>query len=1288
MNIFKDIAPDFIINISQDFIKQILEKKADDDAWKKLFEETGQFIKDFENRSGDFYNLLNDAFSEENLRCIAGTVQSNDGTVLVNEICSGVKKILNEYNFTYDEKEYIASTFVQIVLEWIKINRAEVYTQYQLKNYYENLEHRLQNISQKIDTLEELCGSLSSRHVEAYTIDQIEHELRESTENHCISIDFFEVDDDDFIKEFDAKLKELGKSGTIYVKGRGKEETTYCVLNHIRDIAYDRNTIVIRKFDEWEKLRHEVLENKETMSNSIVIPDFFAEQIAPIPNNITVFIYSAEDNTSGKSVIVLKPRTKKTIQKSLERAGMSPTDAYDIVHETHGLYALLKKRVFTSQFRGKPEWVQITDSWIVRLLMCGQWTDAEEDMRIIEELTDISYSDLEKKMELLTEGEEPFVVSYRKYGRKYWRIAGYENVWSYIGDRISVNDDFWKKYAQCIVGQITTENLLRRVINGDANRIKDTEGYVDRSGNSDDNIFDGKNKNKIIDKINCSNELKEGMLKALIFIATYNPDKAEYQYAVDKIVKDILDTIKDRNLWCDIAPFFSQLCEASPEKVLQKVEGEFDSPSGFLDFFGGEDKRPFLGQTQYTRLIFGLEQFLVQERYAVRAINIFAKLNGLQMDHVYVNSPEETLGNVFCPWMNITAIPQDKKAQLLDRLVREYPDCWKIAYSGLPDRKTIISGGFVTPKFRDYAEIEKPKWSEVDKAQHDYWKICVNYAGDDADRWTMLIDEAEQFDKQEIAVFFFKLNKKIISGNEFDELEKTKIKNHIRQRIYRHRFFRSSFWAIGEDKLEVYINAYDRIKLGVPEYEYIYLSHPTFSFPLLNPAPMTEDDYHEQNKSQMEDEIKGRFEVFKQNSLDLFVFLRGCQICDYSGYEVGERIFKFYSDCEFDDSVFKKMIAEDAFQKYALGYAESAVRSNLDNIPQIIDIVENTNIDESIVVNYYTFAPIDDAILNRIDAKSDKFKDLYWDRSRPYDPSGKFTDRILKELYDHGTMGALLRFIFSIKSSFEPKRIIELLNKMFKSGLKNPDATSRGILEDLLNIVQKEYMADVGSGEFKDVISLEIAAYFCGLIAWDCMKCLRTDLEHTPDNYVEILHELFLKDSQRRKQDEYDSVKEASNEEQQKAKMLYSLYSDLVFCPGVKDGVVDETLLKAWVEKFREQLSDNDQMSKFTMSLGKLFAYSPEDSDGYRPAIPIREMIEDYGDEALERAYVTSIYNQRGVYTLSAGKAEEKLAKGYRDSAKYFMNSWTKTSKIFYRLSDIYENESREEREVAVYGDY
>jgi len=115
---------------------------------------------------------------------------------------------------------------------------------------------------------------------------------------------------------------------------------------------------------------------------------------------------------------------------------------------------------------------------------------------------------------------------------------------------------------------------------------------------------------------------------------------------------------------------------------------------------------------------------------------------------------------------------------------------------------------------------------------------------------------------------------------------------------------------------------------------------------------------------------------------------------------------------------------------------------------------------------------------------------------------------------------------------------------------------------------------------------------------------------------------------------------------------------------------------------FENGLNSINQGNLLSYYLGKLFACSPIGEDGYYPHEKIREVIENkhYFSEELKSSYCTKKYNDRGVFSPSAGKNELEISKAYKNNADHLRLKYPNTATIYDDLALTYIHESYRER--------
>ena len=230
-------------------------------------------------------------------------------------------------------------------------------------------------------------------------------------------------------------------------------------------------------------------------------------------------------------------------------------------------------------------------------------------------------------------------MTYKRHGKVFWQLASLENGWDYLGLKIDVNGKLWKQFIELLFEiLIETDPVFE---------FPEKEQHVRRIMPEGQAFW--------------SKEIRHGMLRSLIMKAFYQQDK-EGQYSADQVTRKIFGHIKNAKQWQSIAPYFQELCEVSPDVVMKRLEEEWDSPSGLLAIFKrGEGNYSTYERYDYTHILWGIEQFLLQRQYAARAVRWLFQLSEENISYAMSNSPDDVLANVFCPWINLTALTHNEK---------------------------------------------------------------------------------------------------------------------------------------------------------------------------------------------------------------------------------------------------------------------------------------------------------------------------------------------------------------------------------------------------------------------------------------------------------------------------------------------------------------------------------------------------------------------------------------------------------------------------------------------------
>lgn len=1242
-----DLIEKIVESIADIGINQIKEYKTKEE-WKALFVDTGEFLVQNFEKADQLFDDMAIVMSKTNMIELANSVKGTNGFELKTILMKKIEKLMLDYEIPQDVARSFVIRFFEVIISDIKKCNPEKYQEYYLNEWHEENKAELSIIQGRVEAVYEAVKEVAHR-VEIYSMDRIELQLLQQTEKPSIGLDFFDIDDEVFQKEFE---ESLGKE-CVYVKGQCREETIYCLLNELRKLKVAQAVFVIKSQEDWEKFQQTSV-NKPELQGKILVPWFNSYEIIAIPNNVNIFVYGKDDYCVGKEPIEMKKRTRNTIIEGLQKSGADAQRAYNLVSDTHGLYIPLKKKLLRGKNNIVPMWVKDNKKLVLPILLCEKWQDNDGDFLILEQLSEKSHDQVLEEIQELCKGEEPLLVKYQIRGRTYYQLASVENAWDYLDEEINVEGKLWNDFL----------DLLFEVLNED-NPVFEfpVKEHSLRAIMPENRLF-------------WSDDLRHGMLTGLIMKACYKGDKKS-QCSINQVVLKLLDAIQRKEQWMAIAKYFPLLCEAAPQIVLERLNQEWNTSTGLIELFKDRDDSTF-GRNYYTHILWGVEQFLLQEEYAVDAVKWLFKLADMHIKYSLGNSPEDTLKRVFCAWINLTALSVKEKIMLGKQMVKAYDMGWDILYSALPERMTCITGSFSQPKYREIYETEELSNEDIFNLFKSYAEICIENMEFNVDRWVKMIEEANNVD--------FDLENKLFDKLEYElpfmtDSERIVIKETLRKEIYRHRFYKSAIWSLGEDRLKRYEDVMSNIHTDEPEYEYRYLFGSEYQFPLLHPIPYNDDSFDESknfNKQAMDEEIQRQINDFKKNKYNL---ARLIQVCDKkNSSNLGNYIFRFYSKEVFSIKIFEILLDNAKEEKkYCIDYLKCAYLKDKNCILDAIELSKEKDIDDEFLTSLFAIEIIDAEVPSLISRESDSLKNIYWSHCYHWHKNDENTIRyMLDECKKYGTFDKYLNILEHAIPILKPYELLEYFIQLKELKADGKNGIDQYAVQCIFKALQNVYIQD----EEKCALIAKEEMLFQNIIDWPDMKCLKKMLEKTPDIYAEMVSIIYLKDGE-----EKDDVVDV--EKRNIVNNVYSLYSKAVFCPAEKDGMVTEDDLDKWVIRLVELLKEQRQERLLGHLLGRVLAYSPIDNDGYPPCYAVRKVIEHYGDESMISSYATSVFNQRGVYSPTAGKEERRIAENYQQIAEHLKKEgYSKTASIYHRLYKQYMNEAFSDREEAEYGEF
>lgn len=1156
---------------------------------------------------------------------IAVQVTSDDSAGKIHETIK--KYIENKYQEKYDrlvflvmvmDKNYTVEFDKDKIVGFDK--KRDIITCQRLIEDISKLEsEKIQEITNYLEF--ELETALDKNHV--WSISDAEEYMKGCT-NENINLDYFEVDDKDFVARFD---DEINSSKNIFIKGYSREETIYCILNQLRKSVNDKPIYIIKNEETWIKAT-------ESICDSIVIPYFQADEIVAIKNNVNIFVYGVDSNAGIRNYISLRRRKISTLQEKLKNNGYE--DAYSLIRKANGIFPFVKRALFNGQ-PSNPVWAEENSTAVITALLIGQWYECEGDIAVIEELSGMGYEEFIDTITSFSKTDTPLVIKSKYYDSISYEIADIELAWSFMHEKVDA-----KKKEQVL-------ELTKKII-------------LDKDPIFEFPFEEHFLKELSVKKSKYSKRLKEGLIRSLIFIAI-NIDQA----AVDRCLCEVLENVSSLGDWGYISQYMTGICESSPKAFLDKLEKSIDSDD-FINLFTANGGDWVAGRHYYPNVLWAIESLYRCKEYVFGAADILMQM-AEKIDKCSTgNNPRDSLSAFYCTWHNVTSISAERKLELATNGIEKYDYMWDILYAELP-------GVGQSALFSRHAFDYRMNEDACETTNGDMWaqnlaflKLLRSNASKDIDRWVKLIKLFPELHNE----LFDDLKNQLVSVLELlNDSEKEIIKTELRSMIHDHRYFKDSDWAMAEEEILKLESVFNQITFENPVYEYLYLTRPDYDIPILNPLSMEEDEARKQNKKQVQMLLKNSFNEMRDKGVDICALIELRKNPDYT--QLGKWLAQYYSQNRFDEQLFKKMVKIENSEIVVSGYVDYLYRTEPEIFASALDICKEN---EKLYTRLLSIPDISDEFLDFIDGNAQNVQKNYFS-SKLIWPTGNeaWFRRVIDKYIEFGLWSALVNIVDETKEILSLDEIIKYLDIF----VKMPKERAIGSHEayQLRNIVERAQQLIWETPErYMELIKIEVPLY--KVIEWDGMRCTQYMLRTDASTYAGVLQYIFKSD------DDDDVV--LTKEQQELASILYEFYTRAKFCPGQIDGVMKPEVLQKWVEDFKAQLDAQSQSRLFTTQLGRLFAYSIVGADGCIPHEAVRELIEVYYDDDLRDGYALAEFNKRGVYTCSAGEGEKQLALSYKENADKVRVKYPKTAKIYDLISKRYLADAERERERAENG--
>ena len=959
--------------------------------------------------------------------------------------------------------------------------------------------------------------------------------------------------------------------------------------------------------------------------NTIIIP---ANQYDPVD------LLNAGDNR-----IDIQNRTRTEFCEALKKIGFSDTDSYKLGQNLRCNFMALYRSICTDALKKIPNWSKEADvSILIPALFAGAWQGRfQGDIEIISKLSETSYDDYVASISKYTQGENATVSLIEKT----YSCISLEEMWDLLFNNITEHK--FSIFKECFV-EVFSE------IDPTYDLPEDKWFMAGVLGKSP--IY--------------SDELKNGMIKSLIMMVLrkdadkYRQFTSNIESECNVLVKNVFDKISSLQQWQTICPNLPLLIEATPDTVLKVLENEASSPEGsdFWKLFKGTDDFLF-GRTFYTYILWALETCMWDKNYATRALKLLVAYSEKDYSYKLSNCPVDSLYRIFCTWMPQGIFSLDQRKTLLCSIVKEHHGVAPKLFQKLLSCGSQTSSGIAKPKWKpidnQVDELSKSQVIDMRKYLFECYMDNITPCYND---WHLIFSELSGFDQ--ITEICEKCSAQKNSFSDEDRL-------NLCKDLYKYISHKRKFNADTPDRINTIEKLYNELLPNTPKYYADYFSYNCYG---LNPIPFNPENHsHTEDLDNLyhfqKDKICEMIDSFGSDSVIEIIPL----IENVNAYAnvITEIVLNYKADWEYVFNI--KTISDVIASSIVCALYKNSATDLLNNAKTVLSgeklgwVLCCLPIDKSIT-----------KIVNKSD--SEECKKTYWENVKVFGIEDRDTRWINDVIY------ALLEYQrpYSVIDRFaygdwnDPKIIIDVL-KAALSQQPAPEPTGLTLqnvgIYDIEEMFKKLYKNASG-------LELEIAQLELSYIkAFDPKfepKCLINLILDDSVIYFELLTGAFLSDD--------DIGKSKSENKKTFAELAYTAINRVNRIPGysVDNKTIDEEKFNNWIQETSRMAKEYKYTEAHNVVLGKILSYSPEGTDGIWPAECVRTVFENPHSETLDSSFITERKNQRGVYTATAGKEEEKIAEHYKEQADKLQLLYPQTASLLLKIGNFYKDQAEHER--------
>ena len=779
-----------------------------------------------------------------------------------------------------------------------------------------------------------------------------------------------------------------------------------------------------------------------------------------------------------------------------------------------------------------------------------------------------------------------------------------------------------------------------------------------------------------------SSWLRDGLATTLLIIAVLG-DKSGVQFGggtAQQLVNDIIRSIprlrEDPRVIASLSNELPLLMEAAPDPLLGALEHLLrgDGMQMREVFQDSPDRSTIFTHSPHTGLLWALEMIAWDHAYLARSVSVLVKLAEVDPGGSLNNRPIESLRHIFLAWRPATNASLRQRVAVLDQILPGNPSVgWKLIVLLLPKRPDFGSDG-MKPRFREAGASDRQTLTDklVLEGYHEVIQRAILLAGTTPERWTAILDGLYAYPMNEIDAVISQLETTV---QQMAADEKAALWQVLNSVVRHHRAHPGANWTLPSpeiERLEVVLKA---VAPNDPIRESLWL------FERRSPEiPFTSAEKFDEEAERMRrdavrkvsDEL-GKAGVIKLASL--------AELPGFVGFSFGHIVRGTNEALEIASLAFA---TNDSLNDFVT-LLSMALLGRFG--PQWQDAISGAyragRLTAKQIVTFLLAWPHHRPTWVYAESLGADIEREFWRSKAPWGLQGDKGD--VEYAVEHYLQADRSEFVveglYPKMRDISSGSILRTLDQFYDRIIASPNILRKQSfdfdLQQIFAVLQERMdipLAEIGGKEYR-YLPLLRETY----AVRDTAPSLILDrlMAEDAEFYVKVLCDVFGPAGEKHK----DSP--VSDEQRGRARFGWTLLNGFTQIPGFSVEPPQKAPLVAWVSAVRQHAAEKDRLIIAEQSVGKLLAHAPEDpQDNLWPHVVIRECLEDWRAEEIERGMAIERFNMRGGGARdpkAGGRPEHELAAEI-NAASRRLDAWPRIQAVLLNLSRMWE-------EIAEAGD-